>query len=162
MSSFHSFQLSTTGHTDNHPGFELLQRHFYEGYNRILFRALELERREFDSPPYAASINEDYEDEEDTAAEKRPDTQHSVSITFDSPLALPELPPIQLPPLPPLSPAKSAKPARDSGLTPTRGPPVRRNTTQGVEGQSVMVGIFLPPLTVEQAPKDNSSNDGSR
>ncbi|KAM7200379.1 hypothetical protein V8F20_005356 [Naviculisporaceae sp. PSN 640] len=30
--------------------FELLQKHFYEGYNRILFRALELEQREFDSP----------------------------------------------------------------------------------------------------------------
>ncbi|KAK0741402.1 hypothetical protein B0T18DRAFT_432514 [Schizothecium vesticola] len=30
--------------------FQLLEKHFYQGYNRILFRALELERREFDSP----------------------------------------------------------------------------------------------------------------
>ncbi|KAK0614440.1 hypothetical protein B0T14DRAFT_570375 [Immersiella caudata] len=113
--------------------FELLQRHFYEGYNRILFRALELERREFDSPPYAASVNEDYEEEEE-ASEKRPDTQHtqhSVSISFESPLALPELPPIQLPPLPPLSPAR---PKKESALAVDRGLPVRRNTTQGVEG----------------------------
>jgi hypothetical protein len=112
-------------------GFELLQRHFYEGYNRILFRALELERREFDSPPYAASVNEDYEEEAE-ATEQRPNTQHSVSVSFESPLALPELPPIQLPPLPPLSPAK---PKKESTLNVNRGTPVRRNTTQGVEGE---------------------------
>jgi len=111
-------------------GFELLQKHFYTGYNRILFRALELERREFDSPPYAASLNEDYEPEQDE--QQRPGTQPSVSISFESPLTLPELPPMQLPPLPPLSPERRAK---ENTLGVERGAPVRRNTTQGVEGE---------------------------
>lgn len=96
-------------------GFELLQRHFYEGYNRILFRALELERREFDSPPYAASLA-------DGAAAVEMESEPQLSVTFESPVALP--------PLPPLSPSQSRSPARRG---PERRPlPIRRNTTQGI------------------------------
>lgn len=103
--------------TDQALGFDLLHRHFYEGYNRILFRALELERREFDSPPYAASLADG-----SAATEMEPEPEPQLSVTFESPIALP--------PLPPLSPSQTRSPAR-------RGPearpqPVRRNTTQGI------------------------------
>ena len=36
--------------------FDLLQRNFYQGYNRLLFRALELQRRELGLPPGAKSL----------------------------------------------------------------------------------------------------------
>ncbi|KAK5655620.1 hypothetical protein OQA88_5551 [Cercophora sp. LCS_1] len=104
--------------------FELLQRHFYEGYNRILFRALELERREFDSPPYAASVA----DPEPAASESQgatEETHHQLSVSFDSPVALPPLPPMGSPKRSPVAPRRY--------LT-------RRNTAQGIAEKDALRG----------------------
>ncbi|KAK1750131.1 hypothetical protein QBC47DRAFT_394656 [Echria macrotheca] len=99
---------------------EMLGSHFYEGYNRILLRALELERREFDSPPYAASLV-DGASYSQSHMGKGPEEEEAskMSITFGSPERLPVLPRDQ---------------GRDGGVNGGggRGVPVRRNTTQGI------------------------------
>ncbi|KAK3377442.1 hypothetical protein B0H63DRAFT_477206 [Podospora didyma] len=119
--------------------FEPFQQHFYRGYNRILFRALELERREFDSPPYARSVNDDKEDQDSqqcAAPEKSDPVMHPPqrTVSFENTIALPPLPP----PSQPNSPLRFLE--RETRTL------VRRNTVEGVVKEDIRASPKKPAL----------------
>ncbi|KAK0609604.1 hypothetical protein B0T17DRAFT_621647 [Bombardia bombarda] len=106
--------------------FELLHKHFYEGYNRILFRALELERREFGSPPFnderegearrheaaaATSLTTESKEVNATLQSRPLQTLHMnghapasepkrvVTVSFENNISIPPLPPLSQQPM---------------------------------------------------------------
>ncbi|KAK3324891.1 hypothetical protein B0H66DRAFT_546995 [Apodospora peruviana] len=125
--------------------FDLLQKHFYDGYNRILFRALELEQREFDSPSPSVPNSPDrrtkqmQQQQQKRREEEKQQTQTpGPNVTPEPPHRLPLVSfdsrqtELKLPPLPPLSssPTKGGVGSGPGGLE-ERRPLARRNTVQG-------------------------------
>lgn len=140
--------------------FQLLEKHFYQGYNRILFRALELERREFDSPSgsdYCPSPRLVCDDMGDLRVEGKMEEEKGVvvpqrTISFEEKARDEAVPVLQLEPP---SPEKGAEPdAKTVGsrpaspekrmVMPVAGPGpelMRRNTAPGLTGKSFMAFI---------------------
>ncbi len=115
-------------HTNRCTDFEPIQRHFYQGYNRLLFRALELQRRELGLHP---SVNNStavlpvpehpYPQPNGHKIAQQPGLRKQPSVTFQT-----------------LSPVQSPATTPRSGNTmqiasPERRPLGRRNTIQGID-----------------------------
>lgn len=135
--------------------FQLLEKHFYQGYNRILFRALELERREFDSPSgsdYCPSPRLVCDDMGDLRVEGKMEAEKGVvvpqrTISFEEKARDEAVPVLQLEPP---SPEKGAEPEAKKAVSrpaspekrtvvtvPGPGPELmRRNTAPGLTGKS--------------------------
>lgn len=146
--------------------FQLLEKHFYQGYNRILFRALELERREFDSPSgsdYCPSPRLVCDDMGDLRVEGKMEAEKGVvvpqrTISFEEKARDEVVPVLQLEPP---SPGKGVEPdakkvaSRPASpekrmVMPVAGPGpelMRRNTAPGLTSKSFMSSICFSGQT---------------
>ena len=126
-----------TMHIADGTGFDIVQKHFYEGYNRLLFRALDLERRECGSLPARSNqMSTLYAQEEQQQLPNglrgcRPSPKRRQSVSFQH--TLPTPPPTAVPrPTPVQTPYLDQRPL------------ARRNTIQGIrqEGERLFTAYL--------------------
>ncbi|GAB1313741.1 hypothetical protein MFIFM68171_03951 [Madurella fahalii] len=120
--------------------FDVLQKHFYEGYNRLLLRALELEKREFGLPdrgtvnPTAAALPPQQHTHTEILEPAAASPRQHRSISFQSTL-----------------PARGGTVAAawtpaTLATDPERRPLARRNTIQGIKQEGARTSRTRPPL----------------
>ncbi|AEO62184.1 uncharacterized protein THITE_2106066 [Thermothielavioides terrestris NRRL 8126] len=118
---------------------DILQTHFYEGYNRLLFRALELQRRELgllqdrDSLILDSALQQRHQQPTEDGVLQTSPKQHQ-SVSFQKPLPL----------------CRSASTLRSTaavqGASWERRVPGRRNTIQGIRQEGARARDSRPPL----------------
>jgi hypothetical protein len=131
--------------------FQLLEKHFYQGYNRILFRALELERREFDSPSgsdYCPSPRLVCDDMGDLMVEGKMKEEGGAvpqrSISFEEHARDEVVPVLQLEPP---SPEKGAGPDAKTAVSRPASPEKRMTVPAVGPGPELMRRNTAPGLT---------------
>lgn len=125
-------------------GFDVLQRHFYEGYDRLLLRAVELERLEFGLPPDRGSLTAVgnpggarqplQHQRRPVSNSRRPKAQQAVTFS----------PMLPVPPPVPTSPLSALQSASSGGR-----PLARRNTIQGIKQE----GTYLIGHSTAATPR---------
>ncbi|KXX76136.1 hypothetical protein MMYC01_207216, partial [Madurella mycetomatis] len=119
--------------------FDILQKHFYEGYNRLLLRALELERQEFGLPDRdnvnsaASALSRQRRPHNETREPAATSLRQRQSISFQS-----------TQPAPRTVAAVWAPAALDTSSE--RRPLARRNTIQGIKQEDARTSRAKPPL----------------
>ncbi|KAL2019172.1 hypothetical protein VTK56DRAFT_10044 [Thermocarpiscus australiensis] len=114
--------------------FDILQRHFYEGYNRLLFRALELEQREFGLLPEDSHMMSSAPPNHPQQGEmSRPSSKQHQSVSFQNTLKAPSMD----------SPPRTTIPRASFS---DRRPLTRRNTILGIRQEDTQKAWARPPV----------------